>query len=194
MKKIYILLKFICSVVVILFTISASAGNYQKLKIKISEKTKVTEALKENEVSGQQFSNFKIITGNLNMESGDSVEMVGAITKESEVKYETLLNRNISNPELVESDESLNIFPNPLSTSARIRYRLNADAKVKLVVFNMFGHQMKLLVDEIQSEGMHTVKWDVSDESGKVVPTGIYICRMLKNGKVTQVTRIVVNR
>ncbi len=194
MKKFYHAFKFICSVVVMLFAISTSANNYQKLKIKIVEKEKDSKAQIETSLTENEFSSFQIISDNLNIETGDSVGLVGSFTDDSELKAEDLLNRIGLNPELIESDESLEIFPNPLSTSAKIRYNINKDSKIKLAIYNMFGQQMKLLVDEIQHEGLHITIWDTSDESGAAVPTGIYLCRMLKNGKVSQVKRIVLNR
>ncbi len=194
MKKFYHAFKFICSVVVMLFAISTSANNYQKLKIKIVEKEKDSKAQIETSLTENEFSSFQIISDNLNIETGDSVGLVGSFTDDSELKAEELLNRIGLNPELIESDESLEIFPNPLSTSAKIRYNINKDSKIKLAIYNMFGQQMKLLVDEIQHEGLHITIWDTSDESGAAVPTGIYLCRMLKNGKVSQVKRIVLNR
>ncbi len=194
MKKFYHAFKFICSVVVMLFAISTSANNYQKLKIKIVEKEKDSKAQIETSLTENEFSSFQIISDNLNIETGDSVGLVGSFTDDSELKAEDLVNRIGLNPELIESDESLEIFPNPLSTSAKIRYNINKDSKIKLAIYNMFGQQMKLLVDEIQHEGLHITIWDTSDESGAAVPTGIYLCRMLKNGKVSQVKRIVLNR
>ncbi len=194
MKKFYHAFKFICSIVVMLFAVSTSANNYQKLKIKIVEKEKDSKAQIETSLTENEFSSFQIISDNLNIETGDSVGLVGSFTDDSELKAEDLLNRIGLNPELIESDESLEIFPNPLSTSAKIRYNINKDSKIKLAIYNMFGQQMKLLVDEIQHEGLHITIWDTSDESGVAVPTGIYLCRMLKNGKVSQVKRIVLNR
>jgi len=90
--------------------------------------------------------------------------------------------------------ENLDIYPNPFNTSTRIKYHLSEDKQINLAVYNMFGHQVKILVDEFQSDGLHTATWNGTNESGARVPTGIYICRMLKNGKVSQVKRIVLNR
>lgn len=91
-------------------------------------------------------------------------------------------------------NEKLNIYPNPFYSATKIKYSLTKETQVNLVVHNMFGQPVKVLVKDTQSEGIHTITWDGTNESGSRVPNGIYICRMLKDGKLYQVSRMVLSR
>ena len=92
------------------------------------------------------------------------------------------------------SENEIRIYPNPFNSSTNIRFHLSEETEVKLAVYNIFGQQIKQLVNEVKSEGSYVVNWNGTNETGTRVPTGIYLCRMLKKGMVTSVTRVVLNR
>jgi flagellar hook assembly protein FlgD len=91
-------------------------------------------------------------------------------------------------------DETLRIYPNPFNTSTKIRYHLTNETFVNIAVYNMFGQKVKQLAEEIQPSGTHSNSWNGTNNSGSKVPNGIYFCRMLKDGRLNQVSRIVLNR
>jgi len=105
-------------------------------------------------------------------------------------KSNVTANTHLSNS----TGESLSIFPNPFNTTTRIRYHLKTETDVNIAIYNMFGQKIKQLTEEIQPSGMHNSIWNGTNDSGAKVPNGIYICRMLKDGKLNQVNRIVLNR
>jgi len=64
-------------------------------------------------------------------------------------------------------------FPNPFNPSTVIRYQLPEDARVKLVVFNTLGQEVKTLINEYQPAGYKTVQFDAND-----LPSGVYMYRL----------------
>ena len=69
-------------------------------------------------------------------------------------------------------------YPNPFNTSTTIAYFLPFPSNVVLYIYNISGQQAKVLVDENQSEGFHTVTWDGKDRLYNNVGSGIYFCRL----------------
>ncbi len=146
-----------------------------KIKIKIP-------GAADHEAEDDEYPKIKIAPANVRIESADSVELRAFYINKSGEKVDST------------NDEKLNVYPNPFYSTTKIRYNLSMETEINLAVFNMFGQPVKQLVKNIQFEGMHTVTWDGTNETGSKVPNGIYICRMLKNGKLYQVSRVVLNR
>jgi TolB protein len=74
-------------------------------------------------------------------------------------------------------------YPNPFNPSTTIRYELQRGSAVKLEVYNVLGNKVKVLVNEMQLSGIHSVVWDGSDHSGQKVASGIYFIRLSQEGK-----------
>lgn len=93
-----------------------------------------------------------------------------------------------------DSEKTMEVFPNPFNTSTNILYKLSDESEVNISIYNLFGQQVKLLVNEKRQEGSHNVSWDGTNATGGLATSGIYLCRMVKDGKVANVKRIVLNR
>ena len=48
-------------------------------------------------------------------------------------------------------------FPNPFNPSTMIQYSLPVESRVKLIVFNVLGEQVKVLINEAQNAGKHGI-------------------------------------
>ncbi|MEO0127525.1 MAG: T9SS type A sorting domain-containing protein [candidate division WOR-3 bacterium] len=77
----------------------------------------------------------------------------------------------------------LKVFPNPTSNGLSIKYTLNDETLSEIAIYDITGKKIKLLFKEKQSPGSYEVFWDGRDDSGKIVPNGIYIlhCSIDKN-------------
>lgn len=53
-------------------------------------------------------------------------------------------------------------YPNPFNPSTTIRYALPQQSRVRLEVFNVLGQRVKVLVDDVQPAGWHSVTMDGS--------------------------------
>lgn len=69
-------------------------------------------------------------------------------------------------------------YPNPFNPATTIHYTLPANAKVKLVVYNMLGKEVAVLADKLQSAGDYSVSFN-----GSELPSGVYIARLSADGK-----------
>jgi hypothetical protein len=67
--------------------------------------------------------------------------------------------------------------PNPFNAQTIIEYALPAEARVGLFIYNLYGQQVRKLVDAIQPIGYMRVRWDGRDDQGQEVGSGIYLIR-----------------
>ena len=80
-------------------------------------------------------------------------------------------------------------FPNPFNPETTISYRLAAREKVQLAIFDLSGRLVRILLEQEQNAGRYQIRWDGRDEKGKVVGSGMYVCRLkagtqVKTGKM----------
>jgi hypothetical protein len=91
-------------------------------------------------------------------------------------------------------DATLTVFPNPFTQSTRISFRIREKSDIDLSVYNLSGQKVKTLVTENLNEGMYSVTWEGRNDEGKLMSPGIYFCRLVKNGRGTEVKRMVLHR
>jgi hypothetical protein len=64
--------------------------------------------------------------------------------------------------------------PNPFNPETTIRYSVASPGKVTIRVFNASGALVRTLVDQAQTAGAHTVRWNATDGSGRRLGSGVY--------------------
>lgn len=69
-------------------------------------------------------------------------------------------------------------FPNPFNPSTTIAYRLEKPSNVRLTVYDVAGRQIKILVDEFQTGGRYSVRWNASGREGSLLASGMYFARL----------------
>ncbi len=77
-------------------------------------------------------------------------------------------------------------YPNPFNPNTTISYTLKENASVRLTVYDRLGREVKVLVDESQNAGTHTVEFNASN-----LPSGIYFYRIKANEK-TEVRKMIL--
>lgn len=60
-----------------------------------------------------------------------------------------------------------------------IRYELPKSSAVSLVVYDLLARKVVSLVDNYLEPGYHQIQWDGRNASGRGVPSGIYIARLV---------------
>ncbi len=70
-------------------------------------------------------------------------------------------------------------YPNPFNPVSTIRYDLPQGSEVSLIVYDILGREVARLVDSNMERGYHQTHWDGRDQSGRSVPSGIYIARLV---------------
>lgn len=78
-------------------------------------------------------------------------------------------------------------FPNPFNPSTVIRFRLPTASKVTLTIYDILGRQIRSLTSGTPyAQGIHTLAWDGSDDSGRTVASGVYVYRIDATGPSSQ--------
>lgn len=73
---------------------------------------------------------------------------------------------------------NFNIYPVPCTKNLLINYSLNRKEKVKLVIYDILGRQVKCLKDGFEKSGVHSILWNGQDEKNRKVSAGVYFCRL----------------
>jgi hypothetical protein len=68
-------------------------------------------------------------------------------------------------------------YPNPFNPSTRISFNLQKSSFVKLIVFDILGHKVATLVNEVKQAGSHSIDFNASSLS-----SGIYFYKLESNG------------
>ncbi len=69
-------------------------------------------------------------------------------------------------------------YPNPFNPTTTIRYQVPSDGRVVLKVYNVFGQEVRTLVNGRQSAGARSVEWNGLDNRGRAVSSGVYFYRL----------------
>ncbi len=69
-------------------------------------------------------------------------------------------------------------YPNPFNPVTTLRYGIPEQADVLITVFDVLGHDVKHWTVSAQKAGWYAIIWDGTNQSGKRVSTGVYVCRM----------------
>jgi hypothetical protein len=83
--------------------------------------------------------------------------------------------------------------PDPARTSVTLSFTLARAGETRLEVFDLAGRRMRRLVGGTMTAGPHEAGWDLRDESGRAVPAGVYLARLVAPG-ASGVRRFVVLR
>ena len=81
-------------------------------------------------------------------------------------------------------------YPNPFNPQVMIAFSPEQDVTGELAVYDLSGKRVAVLARGEFSRGLNQVRWNGTDESGRAVSSGAYICR-LEAGELT--TSVAVN-
>jgi len=70
-------------------------------------------------------------------------------------------------------------WPNPFNPRTEIRFELNTAQHVKLALFDVTGRHIAVLADGHHAAGFHRRAWDGRDSRGRMVPSGLYLVRLV---------------
>jgi hypothetical protein len=81
--------------------------------------------------------------------------------------------------ERIAGDLAMTVGPNPAARSVSISYRLHVGSRVRVVIYDVAGKVVSTLVAGYRSAGNHYSNWDGRDHGGRLVPNGVYFCRVM---------------
>lgn len=72
-------------------------------------------------------------------------------------------------------------YPNPFNPTTTIAFTLPEASNVRIEVFNVLGERVRTLTNCRYNTGSYSVVWDGQNESGTLVPSGVYFYRMISD-------------
>jgi len=88
-------------------------------------------------------------------------------------------------------------YPNPFSLSdgatTTISYTTPKAATLTIKFYNLLGKEVRTLVSEYKPAGVYTATWNGRDNSGNVLPSGIYVYKLI-SGTTTLSRRMLITR
>jgi hypothetical protein len=86
-------------------------------------------------------------------------------------------------------------WPNPFRESTSLSYNVPAGraSDVEIVIYDVLGRQVRRLLAGVRPSGVHTVSWDATNDSGDVVPAGVYFYRIATRAE-ERVVRVILLR
>ncbi|QQS67715.1 MAG: T9SS type A sorting domain-containing protein [Chlorobiota bacterium] len=83
------------------------------------------------------------------------------------------------------------ISPNPAITNTLIKFGIKYNEDLKLTVSDLDGHEVKLLAFGAHNKGSYNVNWNLTDELGQVLPSGVYIIN-LKTSRTNSSQKMII--
>lgn len=83
--------------------------------------------------------------------------------------------------------------PNPAHNSAQWTYTLPVAGPVVIEIFDLAGRRVRTVTQSWQSAGAGQADWDLTDDEGRAVATGLYLVRAVTAGRQS-VQRLTVAR
>jgi hypothetical protein len=71
------------------------------------------------------------------------------------------------------------VAPSPFSNVCRIHYRLASERPVRVVIADVAGRTVRNLAAGQDGPGEHAISWDGRGDLGQMLPSGIYLARVL---------------
>jgi hypothetical protein len=100
-----------------------------------------------------------------------------ALTEEEVSAIYNYVPNSIENKNLTNDISKIQIYPNPVNSEANIKFHIPESKHIKLSVFNMYGQEIDVIVDDFRNSGTYSVRFDCSD-----LVSGIYFIRLDSDG------------
>jgi len=100
---------------------------------------------------------------------------------------------NMDDNEITEGSEMYlyQNYPNPFNPCTNISFNLIKESIVEISIYNIKGQEVKVLINKKLDSGLHTIKWNGTDNTDKSVASGIYLYR-LKTGGYESIKRMLL--
>lgn len=89
--------------------------------------------------------------------------------------------------------ELMQNYPNPFNPSTQISFILPAEKFVTVKVYDIFGSEVIILLEENLNGGKHTVTWNGKSSEGISVSSGIYFYKIVA-GEFTKTMKMVLSK
>ena len=87
--------------------------------------------------------------------------------------------KTLSEPEIPDHYTLNNAYPNPFNPVTRIKFGLPEKSNIQLVIYDLLGREIFMLKSGATDPGWFIIQWEGINNSGKKVPSGIYIYTLI---------------
>jgi hypothetical protein len=97
--------------------------------------------------------------------------------------------KNLNSEIVMEAPKKFNLsqnYPNPFNPQTKIDFELPTDSKVKVIIYDALGREIRTLINEVRTAGIYTVDFDAKNLS-----SGFYFYRLItgENGNESIITK-----
>ncbi|MEA1972068.1 MAG: C10 family peptidase [Candidatus Cloacimonadota bacterium] len=97
------------------------------------------------------------------------------VEAEEDIEYNFDITPIVDNVISPNQDRLIGNFPNPFNPSTTIEFEVENKTQAKLTIFNIKGQTIKTLIDKKIDSGIHSIEWNGTDNSEKLVSSGFYL-------------------
>ena len=111
---------------------------------------------------------------------------------------ETITNNSSSDDELPITNYTLRNYPNPFNPNTTISFETtNSHENAQIDIYNLKGQKVQTLdcsnsLAATSKELTHSIVWDGTNEIGKQVQSGVYLYKLVSNGKELAVNKMLL--
>ena len=69
-------------------------------------------------------------------------------------------------------------YPNPFNPTTTINYDVPKNGKIKMVIYDLMGREVRILMNHDLAAGYHTLTWDGKNNIGQIASAGLYFCQL----------------
>ena len=70
------------------------------------------------------------------------------------------------------------IAPNPFNPATVVEYSVNQPGTISVRLYDLAGRRVRTLADGDHAPGFYQVRWDGRDQTGRLLPSATYFCRL----------------
>lgn len=83
-------------------------------------------------------------------------------------------------------------YPNPFNPTTTISFSIPNESNVKISIYNTKGQKVKTLTNNQYENGSYSIIWNGIDDSGNLVCSGVYLYKLIVNGKAELVRKCLL--
>ena len=105
------------------------------------------------------------------------------------VKFQLLIPSNVFKSPHIDINEFAleQNYPNPFNPTTTIRFHLPREMAVNIIVYDMLGREVRTILREVQTKGMHIIQFNGSDLS-----SGMYVYRIIAGSYIQSKTMMLL--
>ncbi len=72
-----------------------------------------------------------------------------------------------------------NAYPNPFNPVTRLSFSTDRERALRLEILDLRGRRLRIVAEGSFANGEHSFQWDGRDDRGRVLPSGVYLARLV---------------